>query len=414
MRIVHFNTNGFGGAFEGSYRLHLALLKAGLDSNYVVLNQKVNGPPLKKVFLFDGRRRKSTIIQKLMYKFGWPISAEQKNWQYKKMARGANYEVFSSPFSMIDILSDSRVKNSDIIHLHWVAGFIDYPSFFKKVDKPVVWTLRDLNPFSGCFHYETDTSSNPNLSKLCVDFELVKRKSVAKAGSKVWVVGISQWITEKSKASRVFQHTEHITISNGLDPKIYDKYTKEEARKLLSVPDDRLVISFVSDHLEIDRKGLSLLIKALEIFNKERDVYLITAGSTTNELLSQFKGSYLNFGFLDRNELVAFYSASDVFILPSIEEAFGNVILESMACGTPVISFPTGGALDIIKHGTNGLITNEKSVDQLLILIRECADGKYEFDSREIKASISTTFSLENLQEKYSHLYRKALHNHLL
>ena len=412
MRIVHFNTNGFGGAFEGSYRLHLALLNGGLDSNYVVLNQKKNGPRLKKVFLFDGHRRKSTIIQKLIYRFGWPQSAEQKNWQFKKATRGASYEVFSSPLSMIDILSDSRVKDSDLIHLHWVAGFIDYPSFFRKNKKPVVWTLRDLNPFSGCFHYETDLDNNPHLSKISRECEEIKRKSVAQAQCRVYIAGISQWITEKSRSSPIFQKMEHLTINNGLDHETYGKYTKEQARKLLSVPKNHLVFSFVGDHQEIHRKGLSLLIQVLEKLDKKNNIFLMTAGSSTNELLSRFKGNYSDFGFLDQSQLDAFYTASDAFIFPSLEEAFGNVIIESMACGTPVISFSTGGALDVIAHGINGLISRKKSVDDLTLLIQEYIDGKYKFDPMKIKNIIARDYSLNVLQEKYIQLYNKALDQH--
>ena len=67
--------------------------------------------------------------------------------------RSRKLELFSYPFSDYDITENEWYKDADVINLHWVADFLDYKSFFEKNIKPVIWTLHDMNPFTGGEHY---------------------------------------------------------------------------------------------------------------------------------------------------------------------------------------------------------------------------------------------------------------------
>ncbi|TAE46946.1 MAG: hypothetical protein EAY69_07690, partial [Cytophagales bacterium] len=74
--------------------------------------------------------------------------------KYTKLLLKKKEVQFTFTESAYNILSHHLVKEADIIHLHWVAHFLDYASFFKKINKPVVWTLHDKNPLNGGFHYD--------------------------------------------------------------------------------------------------------------------------------------------------------------------------------------------------------------------------------------------------------------------
>ena len=93
------------------------------------------------------------------FKLGFPNSAYRRKKKLLAGKRG-EYEMISMPFSDYDITKSKFYIDSDIVHLHWVADFLDYKSFFRKCKKPIVVTLRDLFPIQGIFHYEKDISDN--------------------------------------------------------------------------------------------------------------------------------------------------------------------------------------------------------------------------------------------------------------
>src|SRR5690606_32821939 len=83
----------------------------------------------------------------------YPIQAYQKRLNF--LPQG--YEGYSIPTTKYNLFSHPAVQRADIIHLHWVSRFLNY-SFFKDINKPVIWTLHDMNPFLGGFHYLNDAN----------------------------------------------------------------------------------------------------------------------------------------------------------------------------------------------------------------------------------------------------------------
>lgn len=87
----------------------------------------------------------------------------------------SKFEIATYPESLYRIEEHPLVKEADIVHLHWVANFLNYPTFFKKIQKPIIWTLHDMNPFQGLFHYKNDEM---NLEKELgnIDNKILKKK----------------------------------------------------------------------------------------------------------------------------------------------------------------------------------------------------------------------------------------------
>ena len=141
----------------------------------------------------------------------------------------------------------------------------------------------------------------------------------------------------------------------------------------------------------IVRKGIHLIVEAANEILKKRDdvVFVFVGGDSIERMQNMPYKNYLkklaskehskNFIFLGRkkrDELVDYYNACDIFICPSLYEALGNIYLEAMACGKPIIASKIGGAREIIKHGESGLLVQPNTQDVLKALNKLLADEK--------------------------------------
>ncbi len=179
MKVLHINSFPYGGAFTGAYRLHEALLKHGVASKMLVSLPPLN-QILSEVFFYNKPFRNPNIFNAILSEMGFPITANQMRKHYIKGIEG-KYEIISFPFSDFDITESKEYHEAEIIHLHWIAGFIDYKRFFKKCKKPVVFTLRDLNPILGIFHYEGDKERNKSfddIEKKALDTKISSLKEI--------------------------------------------------------------------------------------------------------------------------------------------------------------------------------------------------------------------------------------------
>jgi len=142
--ILHISTTDLGGAANSAIRLHKGLLDVGVDSNFLFLDQHASSIPKSNHW----KRKKLRIEQRLRRKLGLYKTLENK--QLNKISKlSTDYEVLHFPTSSFDITQHLLVQECDIINLHSVAGFLDYSSFFSKVNKPLVWTLHDMHPVMG-------------------------------------------------------------------------------------------------------------------------------------------------------------------------------------------------------------------------------------------------------------------------
>ena len=153
MKIVHISTYKGGGAAAAALRLHRELIEQGHESNFLFLDK---GKESKNIFKYS---KKVYVIQlglRILKKLGLPLNLEQKN-DYKIRRYKYEFEQFSfagTPYTKL--AQHQLLQGCDVIHLHFVANFIDYSSFFRNSIKPIVWTLHDMNPIQGGFHYKND------------------------------------------------------------------------------------------------------------------------------------------------------------------------------------------------------------------------------------------------------------------
>ncbi|MFB9054546.1 glycosyltransferase [Formosa undariae] len=407
LKILHVNSLGFGGAFTGANRLHFSLINYGVESNMIVKELNENNH-YTNVFKIAPQKDTRNIFYTVSNKFGYPITTIQKRNKYLNGKKG-EFEILSLPFSNYDITKTKFYEDCDIIHLHFVADFLDYKSFFKTCKKPVVLTLRDLFSIQGVFHYHNDVLINEKVyGDLNTKMQNLKQHAISKFKGPLKVVGISNWIVDESKKSKMHANLEHHVIPNCIDINNYRLYDKTTIRAELNISKDHLVLCFISDGLVHKRKGIDLLLDAVKRLDITENITVLTVGGGVPPVFPN-KIVHLHLGTLSQPELNRVLSASDACVFPSREEALGNVMLEAMACGIPVIGTPVGGLLDVIKPGFNGVLASEVTSDSLKEAIEYFITIKSEFDSVAIRNYIEENYSEERISKLYIELYKSLL-----
>lgn len=421
MKILLINAFDKGGAANSCKRLHLGLLSKKINSKVLLKSKQNNWLNSFNFVQFTESISKIERLEKKIkrilkkYKVYSLVKRKDEAQEFLNF-RPAGLEMFSFPDSGIDLTHSDLYKEADIINLHWVANFLDYQSFFKKNIKPIVWTLHDMNPFSGGEHYweeyiGIDESGFPIRREYSKEELRVARKIIAlkkQVMSKVYnltIVAPSEWLAEEARKSEVFKGKTILCIPNGLDPKIYSTRDKNYARELLGIPRDKKVILFVADSISNNRKGFAFLMEAFKQLEQE-NISLCTVGNSegfgTNMVLE--------LGAINDENLMSYvFSAADVFVIPSLMDNLPNTVLESLMCGTPVIGFPVGGIPDMIQDGINGFLTNEISVVSLYETLNKFLTSTEKFDRNKIRKEAIEKYDQKVQAKKYIDLFQKIL-----
>ncbi|PQJ32177.1 hypothetical protein BST92_09680 [Nonlabens arenilitoris] len=426
MKILIVNTYDTGGAANACIRLHEGFLNADVDSKLLVLHKKKD---IKNSYQFDSMDIQKKSIQdkislysrKFLRKLGFKIKKSSSNHLFISQ-RNKELDLFSFPQSKFDITKSDLYKEADIINLHWTANFLDYESFFKKNKKPIVWTLHDMNPFTGGEHYIEKfigiSNSGEPIPRVLTEYEKAIFKNVVNYKLKalkhfkdLTISAPSRWLLEESKKSKVFGNYKSVCIPYGLDSKKFRFYNKIEARNHFNLPLDKKIILFVADSLTNSRKGFLFLLKSIENSQAEfKDTILCAVGKRYSDL--DHISNLVQMGYLnDYDSLSYCYSAADVFVIPSIMDNLPNTVLESLMCGTPVIGFPSGGIVDMIDHGINGLVVKDITVDSLRATLIDFINEGYNFNPQVIRDRTIYKYNLAKQANKYLKLFNNILDN---
>lgn len=389
MKILHLSKHPNGGAGIACIRLHRALREAGIDSNVLVLEGK--GIPEENIFSFETSSDANQFVSTLR---------KEKRKRYRRAwlvrFRGKPKELFSFPDSRWKIESHPLVQEADIIHLHWVAGMINLPGFFASVKKPIVWTLHDAWPFTGGFHYEDyfDGSAFAKISKRNLE---IKKK--AYAGKNITIVAPSRYLLNSSRESKVFEGKTHAVIPNSVPATIYHPLANRESiRKNLGVKEPEQLWVFACAELDYFRKGADILLKAFSEYENE-NVRLLIVGNPGKQVKPNDKRIQFT-GHIEENKMVDLLNAADALLHTSREDNFPNIILESLFCGTPVLSTDEGGVPEMIHDGVNGFLTSAEKLPEDFRKIL----GK-QFDRKKISAETQVVFSAEVQAMRFKQLY---------
>jgi glycosyltransferase involved in cell wall biosynthesis len=420
MKVLHINTFDQGGASNSCIRLHLGLIELGVDSKLLVKEKKNTISNSYGFFSLSWKNRWIEFFKKIGFRLGFtshPLlgkSEKERKKIYKQVF--PHFEFFSTPFSDFDLTELKMFKEADIIHLHWVAGFLDYPSFFSKCKKPVVWTLHDMAPFTGGYHYvgydlsfEESRKEVPHFSEkqsqLLNEYLTVKKSSLSKF-DRLSIVAPSQWLLNISSKSELFSRFSHSHIPYGLSNQTFCYQDALEAKTKLNLPSDKKILLFVSDSISNPRKGMKILLEALK--DIEMDAIQLCCVGKVQESYEQ-DGLKVFGNIQDPNQLATIYAAADLFVIPSLEDNLPNTVLEALMCGTPVLGFPIGGIPEMVIPGENGFLASEVSVEGLSKALQFSIENLNQLDRKEISNKAKSKYSSEIQAKKYLQLYQSLL-----
>ncbi|MFK8104816.1 MAG: glycosyltransferase, partial [Saprospiraceae bacterium] len=191
---------------------------------------------------------------------------------------------------------------------------------------------------------------------------------------------------------------------------------QKKIRQTLNLPLDKKLLLFVAMNVAEERKGFRYLKESLDLLLakdpslKDR-VEVLVLGKASEEQLSVLGFKVNHLGFLSQpQQIAAAYGACDLFVMPSLEDNLPNVVLESMACGRPVVAFETGGIPEMVEHLESGYIAQFKDAADLAQgILTTLAAENWEKFSTQARTRILEHFSDKIVSDQYQRLYQKLI-----
>lgn len=432
MKVTLVSTLEQGGAANACIRLHLGLRKIGIESNLLVFTENNTTPHSASFMDFYQESYLDKIANRsLIKKIGDKLKNTFGKTEYQRIrkqleirdsiekTKAEGIEVFTFPHTPYYLHEHPLIKESDIINLHWVNNFLDYETFFTNIQQPMVWTLHEMNPFTGGCSYSDDCVQYETSCKICPQLEgsshpayaqtifEIKQTALAPVDN-LQVVSPSKWLRDLSKSSALLKRFAHHHIPNGLDETTFKPQDKAEAKKALGFTPDQQLVLFVSASVNNIRKGLHYLIESIEeLGNHTSNVVFCAVGTKQQHPQSTH---ILELGpIYDPQKLAGVYAAADVFVIPSVADNLPNTVLESLMCGTPVIGFPAGGVPEMIDHNENGLVCDEVSSSALTRALQKVIAKEISFDYEKIAAKARDRYAYTIQAKQYQKLYQEML-----
>jgi len=407
MKILIVNTSDInGGAARAAYRLHCALLDAGIDSQMLVQAKTSDDYTVIA---------NETKIQKGLARLRPTLDAIPIQF-YKNRTK-----TLFSPAWLPSLGLAERINalNPDVVHLHWINAGILRIEELAKIKSPIVWSLHDMWAFTGGCHYDENCEGYKQHCGNCKVLASLKENDLSRRihnrKSKAFqriesltIIGLSQWLANCAKESQLFRSQRVECLPNPIDIDVFSPFDKSQARALLNLPTNKKLILFGAMGATSDpRKGFNELTDALSLLERD-DIELVVFGSNRPKESQGFKHKAHYSGHLhDDVTLRVLYSAADVMIVPSLQENLSNAIMESLACGTPVVGFEVGGNSDLIEHQVNGYLAQPFDVGGLAKGIDWVLNAEsYTQLCANAREKVLTTFDSQSVAEQYIALYK--------
>jgi glycosyltransferase involved in cell wall biosynthesis len=221
------------------------------------------------------------------------------------------------------------------------------------------------------------------------------------------VVGTSRWIAAEAKRSSLLGRFPVSVIPNGLDTDEFAPRDKGFSRDLWNIPRDAKVVLFAAESIANVRKGFRHVAEALAgITTNVSNLLLVSVGGGKCALPAGLP--HLALGKVNNDRMLStIYAAADVFVIPSLQESFGQTVIESLACGTPVVGFSSGGIPDMVRPGQTGWLAPTGDTRALRDAIAEALsdDARRAAMAATCRAVAVEEYSLDVQSRAYAALY---------
>ena len=309
-----------------------------------------------------------------------------------------------------------REIDPDIIHIHNIHGyFLNYPllcKYLKESGKPVIWTVHDCWLYTGhCYYYSAAhcdkwrTGCGHCPQKRAFPASLLFDRSARNWRDKqrafgslenLTIVPVSEWIRQEMASS--FLADKHFQVfHNGIDLETFRPEAAEGAPRR----DGTVILGVAS--LWHEEKGFEDLVKMAGMLRG--DEHLVMIGRMSDEQRQRLPEGV---EIIERTEnigkLAALYATATAFVNPTWQDNYPTVNLEAIACGTPVVTYRTGGSVESVTEGT-GFVVEQGDVAGMLARVRELAAGDRAATAARCREYALAHFRKEDCYKNYIRLY---------
>jgi len=340
-------------------RLYYGLKRAGIDSKVLCVIKSIESPDITKLEVSRVQRGLDRLLHNISSRAGLNRLLDVTSFKI------AQLEAYQE--------ADVLILNAPS---YAVCSFLAYPMLTGT--KPTLFPVKDMWSFTGhcynsldCDRWKTGCGNcpypnvYPAIRKDNTRLEW-KLKNWAYSRSNLNVLVPSTWMLMQVKQSMLNRFPVHV-IPYGVDMGIYKPLDQEKCRSLLGIPHGNKVVMFLSANLDNRLKGGDLMVKAFrrlpESLRAETVVLLL--GNRGEVIADSIGVRAINLGYVSSDQLKAIcYSAADVFLHPTRADIFPYAVIESMACGTPIVSFKVGGVPDAVRPGITGYVAGPENVEE--------------------------------------------------
>ena len=418
MKITLLNTDDvLGGAGIAAYRIMNSLTSDDIQAEMLVL-QKYSDDDKVHQLITTGYKKVGWLMR---------LAFEKGKLQFLQRDNSVRFS-FSMANTGYHLSSHRLVKRADIIHLHWINNAMLSLSGIQQLlqlNKPVLWTLHDMWPFTGGCHisYECDNFQsgcgncfylkNPKSNDSSRKIHATKERIFQ--GADIKIVTVSNWLKKQAESSSLFKNKVIKVIPNAVDTEIFKPSGKIKNRINYNIDPAKKILLFVSSKIDHPIKGFEYFVEAMHQLystdeNKELFECVVVGNFSRHQSINSYNIPFKTHHFdkvTKSEDLVNFYSLSDITLVTSKYESFSQVCAESMACATPVIAFSHSGPTDIIDHKVNGYLSEKDLVSDIVAGINWIIHNNLKGTvSRDARNKIVKNFHPSIVGAQYEELYR--------
>jgi glycosyltransferase involved in cell wall biosynthesis len=424
LSVVHLTATAAGGAGRAARRIADSVHALGHDSTLVT----ADAAPVQGAVTIASHS--GNEVQKSARRFLGDF-LDQKYLERLRDKRRSN-TLFSAGLEAPALAEVLLIRGADILHAHFLPG-IATPNTLHELlalGKPVVWTQHDQWAFTGGCHYSDGCRGFATLCLSCPQLRrdpwslpalLQAEKAACFATGLLHVVSPSAWMADSVRASSVFRGTATSVIRNPIDLDQFRPLAasqRDGLRTRMGIgAGDVVVIAGAVSQAEI-RKGFDLLLDGLRGFaaslspTSAQRLWVISFGHNAREIEMSGIESLALGPIEDDAALAHILGIGDLLIVPSREDNYPNLMVEAMACGTPVAGFTRGGLAELVRDGVSGLLLGEApdaaAITDILIRIM-AAPGLLSSMRAGALAAVAPSHGLIPIGMAYEALYKSLL-----
>lgn len=313
----------------------------------------------------------------------------------------------------------------DVVHIHNIHGyFLNYPILFDYLagsGVPVIWTVHDCWLYTGhCYYYsfarcdrwKTGCHDCPQKKEFPASWLFDrsrrnfadKREAFTRLGKdQLTIVPVSEWIKGEMQQSFLKEYPFQV-IHNGINTDVFQAYDAGEVRRRYQLEGKRIFLGVAS--IWSREKGLYDFIQMADMLNEEEVIVLVGVKPEERKLLP---GNVVGIARTENiRQLAELYAAAEAFVNPTWQDNYPTVNLEAIACGTPVVTYRTGGSVEAVTVET-GCIVEQGDVRGLLEAARAIARRGKAFYQAPCREYALKHFRKEDRYLDYLDLYERKI-----